>query len=75
MSTLFRQFAFTPETIKEVRDAVASGADISVTERYPIIDGENEVHGCILGKGKDVRVWVSQRLFDEASPPPKASAK
>lgn len=67
MSNLFRQFSFTPETIKEVRDAVASGAEVNVTPRYPSLDGETEVHGCILGKGKDVRVWVSQRLFDEAS--------
>lgn len=50
-----------------MRDAVASGAEINVTPRYPSLDGDNEVHGCILGKGKDVRVWVSQRLFDEAS--------
>ncbi len=72
MSTLFRQFAFTPETLKEVSDAQAAGADVLVTPRYPIDDGN--IHGCILGKGKDQRVWVSQQLFD-ALASTKASAK
>lgn len=48
--------------VTDVVEMMRDGLPVAVTDRYPL----GSSHGCIIGKGKDRRAWVSQQMFDAA---------
>lgn len=56
-----------PELVAAVKALVDEGVPLNESGRFPFasLDGKGEtIHGAVLGKARDRRVWVSKALAD-----------